>query len=224
MPKSTIKVVLGVLLLAILMLGGCCYYLTAPYLTAPVERDFNVTDLFLPLDLFPENWQEVGEIRPMGPNSSIAIGDPDDAYISYKIRQAPTNMAYYYVYNEYNEGIAKRWFDRMLRTEFNNNRVSVEEPWHTPDELSYHSTYADQFHVACFVSHMVKRTFVCEVVAQYEEFGVDFHSVIEPDTLTLEEFNTIVCHIDAVFVARLGLSEEPISCDTIPGQALNLTD
>lgn len=202
------KKILGLLLGTLLLVG--CLDMGEP----AKERAFDVSDLFLPLDVFPENWQEVGDVRPMGPDSSIGIGDPDDAYISYKVRQAPTNLAYYYVYwNEYT-GSAESWFNRTLKTDFSDGRVSIAVPWNTPDELSYRSAHADKFHVACATLEMVGRKLVCKVIAQYEEFGVMFHSVIRPDALTLEQFNTLVCQIDAVFVARLELSDEPIDCQS----------
>lgn len=189
--------------------------LTSCYLAGPPakERDFGATDMFLPLDLFPENWQEVGEIRPMGPDSALGFGDTDDAFLGYNIKQAPTNMAYYYVYKNSAEGLAKSWFSKMLESRFSNRRVSISQPWQTPDAISYQSTFADQFHVACAEMELVNKVTVCRIIARYEEFCVDFHSVIRDNTLSLQEFNTIVCHIDAVFVARLGLSKEPIDCD-----------
>jgi hypothetical protein len=208
MSNITLKMVRGLLLGTLLLTG--CLALGEP----AKERAFDISDLFLSLDVFPENWQEVGEIRPMGPDSSIGIGDPDDAYISYSIQKAPNNIAYYYVYwNEYT-GWAEQWFDRALDTGFSDNRVSIAVPWSTPDELSYRSAHADQFHVACATLEMVRRSEVCKVIVRYEEFGVEFHSGIRPETLTLEEFNDIVCRIDAVFVARLGLSDEPIDCQS----------
>lgn len=198
----------GLLLWLCLLLAGC--QMTA---SPPPERDFGVADLFLPLDVFPENWQEVGEIRAMGPDSALGFGDPEDGYLPYKIRGAPSNMARYYVYYNYTTGEAKRWYDRELRIGFDNNRVTIAEPWHTPEELTYRSAYTDRFHMACATMEIAGRRTVCEIIAQYEEFGVQFHSVIHPDTLLLEEFNTIACRIDALFVARLELSEQPINCD-----------
>jgi hypothetical protein len=209
MSSGTLKMIRA-LLLGTLLLSGC--------LGEPArERAFDITDLFLPLEAFPENWQEVGEIKAMGPNSSIGLGDPDDAYIAYKIRQGPNNVAYYYVYwNEYT-GLAEVWFDKTQRTAFNNNRVTIVIPWSTPDALSYRSAHADQFHVACATIEMVGRGVVCKVIARYEEFGVQFHSNISSEIMSLEEFNTIVCQIDALFVARLELSDEPIDCEPASG-------
>lgn len=206
-PKISIERALP--LLVVLMLAGCLS------MGSPAkERDFGAASLFLPLSAFPEGWKEVGEIRPMGPDSAIGVGDPDDAFLSYSTRQNKLNVATYYVYWNATTGGAERWFERTLKAHFSNNRVSVAEPWSTPDELSYRSPYADRFHVACFISEIIDRRMVCDVIAQYEEFGVEFHSVVADDTLSVQEFNTVVCQIDALFVARLELSQVPVVCAT----------
>lgn len=165
------------------------------------ERDFELADLFLPIGEFPDGWKEVGTIRPMGPNSAIGVGDSDDVYQRYNTQRARNNVGGYYVYWNASTGLAASQFNRLPQLGPNNS-----EPWDTPDALSYRSPYADRFYAACGPR-------ACRMIAQYEEFVVEFLSGIGPDTMSVEEFNTMVCKIDARFVERLSLSDEPVLCD-----------
>lgn len=210
MPHNTHKVTLVLLLLLACMLVAC---LRAGEPAEP--RDFDITDLFLPLDTFPDNWQEVGDIQAMGPDSSLGFGDTDDASQVYKVRQKGLNVASYYVYKNDSIAEAERWYDRDLSFWFSKSPLfgQLFDEKSTPKEVSYRSAHADQFYVACEIRKTpVDSGYRCGVIAQYEEFGVVFHTVVEPDTVSLEGFNTIVCNIDALFVARLALSSQPIDC------------
>ncbi|MBX7251979.1 MAG: hypothetical protein K1X50_08345 [Candidatus Promineofilum sp.] len=210
MPRNTHKAILVLLLLLACMLMAC---LRAVEPAKP--RDFGITDLFLPLDALPDNWQEVGDIQAMGPDSSLGFGDTDDAFQIYGVRQGRIPVASYYVYKNDSIAEAERWYDRDLSFWFSKSPIfgQLFDENSTPKEVSYRSAYADQFHVACeYRKTPVDSGYTCGVIAQYEEFGVFFDTVVKPDTVSLEGFNTIVCHIDALFVARLALSSQPIDC------------
>lgn len=210
MPHNMHKVTLVLLLLLACMLVACLRTVE------PAKpRDFGITDLFLPLEALPDNWQEVGGIQAMGPDSFLGFGDTDDASQIYGVRQGRIPVASYYVYKNDSIAEAEDWFDRDLSFWFHKSplfgQLFGEES--TPQEVSYRSAYADQFHVACEIwKTPVDSGYTCGVIAQYEEFGVFFDTVVKPDTVSLEGFNTIVCNIDALFVARLALSSQPIDC------------
>jgi hypothetical protein len=166
------------------------------------ERSFKPEDLLLTEADVPRNWH-LARIAPLGP--SAGYGDEDDREAKFT-RPGDDNrlvFAFHDVLQFDSISEAVRWYRREQPAWFNDNRVSVDEPWMAPPELSYHSSLANQFYAACTINNIAGRKKICSIMAQYEEFVIIFHSGIEPDWISVAGFNELVRRIDEIMVAHL---------------------
>ncbi|MBE7528202.1 MAG: hypothetical protein HS099_00515 [Ardenticatenaceae bacterium] len=172
------------------------------YRSSP-EHNLTTQDLLLPLEALPSTWEISGSPRPMGPG--IGFGDEDDTYISFKLKSDKYNIAYQFMLHYPNIRQAEKGYLDLHRSHFNDNSIAVDVPWQTPAELSYTSSYADQFRIACTINNVAGPKQVCQVMGQYGQYVLIFHSVIRPDTMSLSEFNGVAQFLDEMMVKKLAL-------------------
>ena len=170
------------------------------------QRSFDSSDLLLTHDGLPKNYRVADLPQPMGPDSPIAMGDPDDSYTTFHTVDDMHLAAIARVYRFSTTPKAERWYDSHLSLEF---AVATRDvPWSTPSDLVYRSPYTNRFQLGCTRTG-VDRQEVCKVMAQYEEFVAIFHSTIGEDIMTAAQFNDAVRHIDDRLADFLEL--QPIS-------------
>jgi hypothetical protein len=162
-----------------LLLSGLIGALTITACQSSSKQDLATQALLLPLGILPSSWELSGDPRPMGP--SIGFGDEDDTYVSFKLRSEKYNISYHFVLFYSNEGQANNGYEDLYRSQFNDNSIAVDVPWQTPPELSYTSSYADQFHMACTINNVAGPKQVCKVIGQYGKYVTIFHSIIGSD-------------------------------------------
>ena len=170
------------------------------------QRSFDSSDLLLTLDGLPKNYRVADLPQPMGPDSPIAMGDPDDSYTTFHTVDHGHLAAIARVYRFYTISKAEGWYDTHLSLEF---AVATRDvPWSTPSDLIYASPYTNRFQLGCTLVG-VDRQEVCKIMAQYEEFVAIFHSTIGESTMNVAQFNAAVGHIDERLAEFLEL--QPLS-------------
>lgn len=70
----------------------------------------------------------------------------------------------------------------------------TETIWDTPSELTYTSRVANEFFVAC--GELFVGDSRCGLVARYQEFLVFFNASIDPDQMSVKDFEQIVKSVD----------------------------
>ena len=173
------------------------------------QRNFGSSDLLLTLDGLPNNYRVADLPQPMGPDSPIAMGDPDDSYTPFHTLDDVHLAAIARVYRFSTVPNAERWYDNHLSLEFAVATRGVS--WSIPSDLIYRSPYTERLHLGCTVTG-VDRQEVCKIMAQYEEFVAIFHSTIAEDVMTIAQFNDAVRHIDERLAKFLEL--QPLSVET----------
>lgn len=160
-------------------------------------------DLLLPIEQLPSTWEVSGSPRSMGPH--IGFGDEDDAYVNFKLKGSKYNISSHFVLYYPSMPKAEAEFLAMSRSNFNDNSIAVDEPWETPIELSYVSSHADQFRVACTINNVAGQKRVCKMMGQYGQYVTIFHSVIRSDTMSLRQFNDVIQFLDKMMMEKLQL-------------------
>lgn len=160
-------------------------------------------ELLLPTEQLPSTWELSGSPRSMGPH--IGFGDQDDAYVNFKLESSKYHIASHFVLYYPSMRKAEAEYLTMTRSEFSDNSIAVDKPWETPIELSYVSSHADQFRVACTINNVAGQKQVCKMMGQYGQYVTIFHSVIRTDTMSLRQFNDIIQFLDGMMVQKLQL-------------------
>lgn len=143
------------------------------FLNCVEERSFNALDLEIPSDLFPAEASVTGIHRP-----SESQGAFESASMSF-YWQSGNSLAGYRVWRFRKEEEATRAFlAESGGTLYVENSTDF-----------YHSSIADQFAVGCgFRQYFGYR---CNMAARYQEYAVNFHSVIDQE-MTHEMFNEVI--------------------------------
>lgn len=191
------RLILWAGMIGILIMGVACGALTEP--------DPPTQELLLSLEPLPRSWEISGSPRPMGPD--IGFGDKDDHYVNFKLKSSKYIISSHFVLFYPNARKAGTGYLEMSRSEFNDNSIAVDKPWETPPELSYASSHADQFRAACTINNVAGPKQVCEIMGQYGQYVTIFHSVIGPDTMSLNEFNDVIRFLDEKMVRELKLDQ-----------------
>lgn len=168
------------------------------------EPDPTAEELLLPLSQLPATWEVSGSPRPMGPH--IGFGDEDDYYISFKLKSSKYIISDHFVLSYPSVRKAEAGYLKLFPAQFNDYSIAVNKPWETPAELSFTSTYANQFHMACTINNVAGEKQVCEVMAQYGKYISIFYAEIRTDTMSLSDFNSIARFLDEMMVQYNGLA------------------
>ena len=181
----------SMVLAVILLVVGC---------TSIPHADVKPNDLLIDLSILPSKWYTVS-----------SSSDPPDEYFGYESGadiwfNGKTNedliVAAHYVYRFSSERRAANIYERQLPVWFNSRSVASATPWHAPEELSYQSVIADQYHFACHVSD-IGYTEICQAMGQYDNFLVIFHTHVTPEYMTYADIESILEAIDAHMATHL---------------------
>ena len=112
-------------------------------------------------------------------------------------------MAAQTIYRLPSRKTAESVYDTELLYLFRDESIVRDSPWQIPDQLSYVSPYTNRQHMACTTYSSL---YICQYLAQYEEFVTVFSSYIDERVMTLEQFNGVVQQIDQRFAQLLQLS------------------
>lgn len=170
-----------------------------------IPRPFTAFDLLIGEDDLPTYWQVDG--TPVSLVTGLGEGDEDDSYVVF-IAANSDAMAAQRIYRLPSRKTAESIFDTELPRRFRDKTVIRDSPWQIPDQLSYVSPYTNRQHMACTTYSTL---YICEYIAQYEEFVTIFSSYIDERVMSLEQFNGVVQQIDQRFAQFLQLS--PLSND-----------
>jgi hypothetical protein len=179
--KSSLAIVLGIILLSCF---GCV--LACPYLLRP--RSFRVSELEIPSNLFPDD-VIVGHVHPL----SDEFGTLDDGTQS---MYWDTGNAGYTIYRYPTTWQAMVGFNRNKHLLFS----GAEDVWPSIADSILSSTTADAAYIACGKQTISYQE--CAMVARYQEYVVDFSAIMD-DKMTDANFEKIVVYIDEQMSSRL---------------------
>ena len=162
-----------------------------------IPRPFTAFDLLIGEDALPIYWQVDGT-----PVSPLGEGDEDDSYVVF-IAANSDAMAAQTIYRLPSRKTAESVYDAELPYLFRDESIVRDSAWQIPDQLSYVSPYTNRQHMACTTYSSL---YICQYLAQYEEFVTVFSSYIDERVMTLEQFNGVVQQIDQRFAQLLQLS------------------
>lgn len=167
-----------------------------------IPRPFTAFDLLIGEDALPTYWQVDG--APVPP---LGDGDEDDSYVVF-IAANSDALAAQTIYRLPSRKTAESVYDTELPYLFRDESIVRDSPWQIPNQLSYVSPYTNRRHMACT---LYSTLYICQYIAQYEEFVTIFSSYIDKRVMSLEQFNGVVQQIDQRFAQFLQLS--PLSED-----------
>ncbi len=165
-----------------------------------IPRPFTAFDLLIGEDDLPTYWQVDG--TPVSLVTGLGEGDEDDSNVVFIAADSDAKAAQS-IYRTSSRKIAESIFDTELPRHFRDRTIIRDSPWQIPDQLSYVSPYTNRQHMACTTYSSL---YICQYIAQYEEFVTIFSSYIDERVMSLEQFNGVVQHIDERFARFLDLS------------------
>jgi hypothetical protein len=179
--KSSLVIVLGIILLS-------CFgfVLACPYLLRP--RSFRVSELEIPSNLFPDD-VIVNHVYPL----SDEFGTIDDGSQSI---YWDTGNAGYTIYRSLTIWQAMVEFNRNKHLLFS----GAEDVWPSIADSILSSTKADATYIACGNQSINNKK--CAMVARYQEYVVSFSADMD-DKMTYADFEKIVVYIDEQLSRRL---------------------
>jgi hypothetical protein len=195
MKKSVIFVIGFVVLSSLICIGvvvfnfftrGCLSWICAP------EREFRISDLELPSNLFPEG-TIVNHINPL----SDEFGTLEDGTQSIYWENG-NGRAGYTIYRYSNVRGAEKYYDLHKRLFMNSD---TGEEWKSPDNSSFSSRTANITYVGCGYWSGKSRD-NCTMVAQYQEYVVVFSATLDTK-MTFDQFEKILLYIDDQFSSLL---------------------
>lgn len=178
--SSPTRIIATIILGSALLCGLVTYLLilrSCIFLNCVEDRSFNAVDLGLASELFPPE----AIVNPIHrPSTSEGAFESGSMTIYWK---GGNGLATYKVWRFRKEGEASRAFSAESR-----QSVFVENT-----SLFYESSIADEFSVGC--GHLQGFGYRCNMAARYQEYAVNFHSVIDQE-MTHDMFNEVIIFID----------------------------
>jgi hypothetical protein len=158
---------------------SCFSWICAP------ERDFRISDLELPSNLFPEG-TIVNHIYPL----SDEFGTLEDGTQSIYWDNG-NGRSGYTIYRYSNVRGAEKHFDLHKHLFVNSD---TREEWRSPDNSTFSSTTADVVYIGCgYWSGKNRKN--CTMVAQYQEYVAIFNATLDTK-MTFDQFEKILFYID----------------------------
>jgi hypothetical protein len=167
------------------------------------SRSFTPSDLLLPVSHFPTGWSGE-ELRPFG-SEEIKGSKENNPYMLYKPPlPAKYPEAMYYVTRFDNVDKAIDEFQREKEAAKENFSANCEPPIiSSSNQLLFQSEYSINYFVG-FGEHQDSSDKPgCKLIAQYDEFFIEFNATITESGLTYEQFNDLVKIIDQIMVEHL---------------------
>lgn len=162
-------------------------------------RSFMPSELLLPASYFPQGWTSE-EFRPFGPEI-IKGSKENNPYMLYTPPSpAKYSEAGHYITRLDNVDQAIEYFKQELDTFQENHSESCAS-----EELFFKSEYKKSYAVS-YAKHRYSDGSgepECIIIAQYDEFFVEFRATISEDGLTYAQFNNLVKIIDQIMMQYL---------------------
>jgi hypothetical protein len=194
------------LLIVLFLLSGCSDFGVS-------VGDYPTEQLLLNAEAFPPGWDVTEPPQPLGP-SNVGYGDEEDDRslgFTFDLGDEPAH-AYQEIMQFRTVGKAERWYERARIGSFNavfKDPLGLSEDGNV--QLRYDGVLAGHdnnlYGLGCTVLRGT-RPRRCAFSARYDQFIVEFNSVIDPEAMTIEQFNAIVAEIDRIMVDNLDLSVE----------------
>jgi hypothetical protein len=191
---------LSLLLLCLVAAGAFAVVSVLPVFRAP---SIAIEDLVIDASLFPHGWYSPFDPEPIpereyGERESLYIGFTHEGLQPYTLGASHTVYRYR---NEIDAAILytldfsrKRFANHYMRT-----------PWAAPEAWSYESAVADRFRFACGELDSEPPEWVCQSVAQYDEYISVFSGKLSGEYMSLEQMESILIGIDdrmALYLAK----------------------
>lgn len=174
--------------------------------------DFPTDRLLLSIEAFPPHWDVSGPPMPGGPNTWGYGDEEDDRYLEFvaNLGGEPVH-AYQRIMQFRTVTRAERWFEGDTGALYSTFEDRVGRSADGATQLRYegilNGTGKDLYGIGCTVLRGT-RPRRCAFSARYDQFIVEFNSVIDPEVMTIQQFNAIVAEIDRIMVDNLDLSSE----------------
>jgi len=168
-------------------------------------RSFMPSELLLPVSFFPKGW--IGkELRPFGPEE-IKGSKENNPYMLYTPPPpAKYSVAGHYVTRLDNVDQAVGYFQRELKALKENYSANcVPSGVSLSEESIFKSDYSKNYFVG-YAEHKYSDGSgepACKMIAQYDEFVIQFVATISENSLTYTQFNTLVKIIDQIMTQHL---------------------
>lgn len=167
-------------------------------------RPFMPNELLLPVVYFPRGWTGE-EWRPLGPEE-IKGSHENSPYMLYTPPSAEYPTAGHYVdrFDNVDQAVEHFQFQRIGLSE-NYSKNCVPRSGSISEETIFTSVYSDRYFVGYAEEPYSDGSGepTCQMIAQYDEFYVQFKAPISNDGLTYQQFNKLVRIIDQIMVQHL---------------------
>ncbi len=159
-------------------------------------RSFMPNELLLPVSFFPPGWTGE-EMRPLGPEEIKGSHD-NNPYMLYDSPSQKVNASHDVSrYDNVEQALQRFQQERdALLAHYSKHCAPPGNP--LPEDLIVVSNYTDNFYVG-YAEHKYSDGSgepICRMIAQYEEFFIEFWATIGEDGLTYEQFNDLARIID----------------------------
>lgn len=167
-------------------------------------RPFMPDELLLPVVYFPRGWTGE-EMRPLGPEE-IKGSHENSPYMHYTPPSVEYPIGSHYVHRYDNVEQAVERFQgeqSELRKNYSVNCLPIGIP--LSEESVFISDYSENYFVG-YAEHRYSDGSgepACQMIAQYDEFYIEFVAPVNEDGLTHEQFNKLVRIIDQIMVQHL---------------------
>jgi hypothetical protein len=168
-------------------------------------RSFMPNELLLPVSFFPGGWTGE-ELRPLGPEE-IKGSNENNPYMLYTPQAPADNFeAGHYVTRLDNADQAIEYYQRELGAfKVNHSESCVPSNLSHAKESIFISEYSKNYAVG-YAEHRYSDGSgkpECMMIAQYDEFFIEFRATISENGLTYEQFNNLVKIIDKIMTQHL---------------------
>jgi hypothetical protein len=180
------------IIVAIALAAGCAilfqvYAKKCLWWDCAPPRSFELSELNIPADYFPEN-ADIGQLHQLSEYYGAIMAEVAESF--WKTGDGRANLlAFQYA----NFRGASREYDFFLKRFFVENTPA---PLKAHPSVTFESEIAEEYFVACGeVEYFGRTSFQCDLVAQYQEFFISFGSDIDSE-MSFQEFEKIVIFLD----------------------------
>ncbi len=183
------------LLIIMLFTTICCSCNAGP----PPSRGFTAHELLIDETTFPLGWYAESPFELAGPT----VGKAEEYERVGRSFYDHGNRAIQKIYRYGSDKQATQQFHQRRGQIFKSDQFTSE--WITPEELTYQSSFADQFHLAC----ATRSKYICQALGQYEEYIIVFSIDMIPYTnITYADLERILQAIDERMIYYLELDPQ----------------
>lgn len=168
-------------------------------------RSFMPNELLLPVSFFPQGWTGE-ELRPFGAEEIKGSKDNNPYMLYTPPAPAKYSEAGHYVTRLDNIDQAIEYFQQELGAfKENHSEICVPSNISHAEESVFKSEYSKNYAVG-YAEHRYSDGSgepECMMIAQYDEFFIEFRATVSDNGLTYEQFNELVKIIDQIMTQHL---------------------